>query len=184
MLHKVDNGWDGYSEIQKERAASMNNIFCGLHNLVGLAYQSSQTLTAWAKMIFGEARVGAKKVGVSSKGNEGGQRDLSEQYARPYRTGVLKSQPVQFQAFLRERGRNFVPLTPFKGNRFNSLFHNGAATFYLAINLKEFFNNYKDDNLLMRAVHITWYHVGLLVSLTSSLLNPLGKFLWLSLHSW
>lgn len=100
MLPKVDNGWNGYSKIQKEIACSavgMNNFFCGLHNLVGLAYQSSQTLTAWEKTIFGEARLGTKKVRVSSKGNEGGTERLqSEQSARPYRTGVVKSQENLF----------------------------------------------------------------------------------------
>jgi E1A/CREB-binding protein len=46
-----------------------------------------------------------------------------------------------------------VPLAPFKGNRFNIVFHNGAGVHFLQPCLKEFFSEVKDENLLMKAVN-------------------------------
>ena len=46
-----------------------------------------------------------------------------------------------------------VPLAPFKGNRFNIVFHNSAWLSSLLSELKEFFEEHKQDNLLFKAVH-------------------------------
>ena len=46
-----------------------------------------------------------------------------------------------------------MPLAPFKGNRFNILFLNEAGVFYLTNDLKEFFNDIKEDNMLIKAVY-------------------------------
>ena len=46
-----------------------------------------------------------------------------------------------------------MPLAPFKGNRFNILFHNGAGVYFLREELKAFMNEVKSANQLMKAVH-------------------------------
>ena len=46
-----------------------------------------------------------------------------------------------------------MPLAPFKGNRFNIVFHNGGDVYYLKDDLKDFVFEHKDDNQLLKAVY-------------------------------
>ena len=107
VLHKVERGWDGFTDIQKEKAASMNNFFCGLHYVVGLADQAAQTMNAWEKMIFGEACVREKKSESHQKVTRWEQKDSYEPFARPFKTeGVRISQG---------QGEKFRAIGPIQG---------------------------------------------------------------------
>ena len=47
VLPEVVNGWNEASEMEKEQLTRMNNFFCGLHFLVGLADCAEATLKLW-----------------------------------------------------------------------------------------------------------------------------------------
>ena len=95
-------------------------------------------MRAIEEMLF-DHNVGAKAQGFSSKNNEGGVERLIRTVCKAIQDrGCEKSgKPVHFRAFLRDKGRNFVPLAPFKGNRFNILFHNGAGVYFLQNDLRD-----------------------------------------------
>ena len=60
-----------------------------------------------------------------------------------------------FYIFLGEEvGFSNVPFIPFKGNRFNVLFYNGGILYFLYNHLKHFFESEKDENKLLKTVHL------------------------------
>ena len=59
-----------------------------------------------------------------------------------------------FYIFLCEEvGFSNVSFVTFKGNRFNVLFYNGGIFYFLYNYLQHFFENVKDENKLLKAVH-------------------------------
>ncbi|XP_071854271.1 uncharacterized protein [Apostichopus japonicus] len=126
-----------------------------MHFVVGLAEQASSTMKVWEQMIFGEEKVGALAVTGFAGKDEGGTERLVRTVCKGVQDrGCEKSgKAAQFRAFLSaEFGVNDVPLAPFKGNRFNILFHNGAGVYHLYKHLLVFFNRHKSENKLMLAV--------------------------------
>ena len=64
-----------------------------------------------------------------------------------------KDRTVQFLTFLlAETPFKSVPLLPFKGNRFNIVFHNAARVLFLYDALKAFFERTKEENRLLKTV--------------------------------
>lgn len=47
ILPSVVSGWEEMCEAEQEQLTRMNNFFCGLHFLVGLAESAEATLKAW-----------------------------------------------------------------------------------------------------------------------------------------
>ena len=66
----VDN-WDELSGDEKQKMSSLNNFFCGLHLLVGMANTASSTLLQWEIAHF-ENSVSAATLFDSSKKSESG----------------------------------------------------------------------------------------------------------------
>ncbi|KAJ8048656.1 hypothetical protein HOLleu_01057 [Holothuria leucospilota] len=156
FLPVVLQEWGKFGETQRSKVAELNEFFCGLHFIVGLAEQASSTLKAWETMIFGDAKVGAASVtGFDCKEESGTERLVRTVCKSVQDRACEKSgKPVQFRAFLSsERNIRNVPLAPFKGNRFNILFHNGAGVFHLHESLRIFFDRHKSDNKLIGAVN-------------------------------
>jgi hypothetical protein len=51
--------------------------------------------------------------------------------------------PLYAPTYLREQGINNVPIMNYRGNRFNTIFHNAAGTFYIAKHLINYLTNLK-----------------------------------------
>ena len=51
--------------------------------------------------------------------------------------------PLYAPSYLREKGVHNVPIMNYRGNRFNTFFHNTAGTFYIAKHLINYFTNSK-----------------------------------------
>ena len=51
--------------------------------------------------------------------------------------------PLYAPTYLREQGINNVPIMNYRGNRFSTIFHNAAGTFYIAKHLINYFTNSK-----------------------------------------
>ena len=97
--------------------------------------------------------------------------------------------PVAFHICLKsEKGVHDVHLAPFRGNRFNILFHNGAGVYFLYPHLLQFFERVKDDNKLMKAVYedlkVNEYRTGVKVLglLDKIVTGPLWKLLNVKEH--
>ena len=121
---------------------NVNEFFCGLHFLVGLADQAEATLKVWEGLLYGKEKVGSIANGGYFNGESGTTRLIRTVCKSIQERGCEKSgRMVQFSTFLKEQDIVDIPLYPFLGNRFNILFINGAGIYYLYSLLVDFFQS-------------------------------------------
>jgi len=154
LLPKVVSGWENLEPSCQNHIKKINDFFCGMHYVVGLADQAEVALKCWDKLLFEETAVGSLAHGGYSKGESGTYRLIRTLCKSVQTRGCEKSGRISdFESFIvNDVGLKSVPFIPFKGNRFNILFYNGGVTYYLRDHCKRFFENVKDDNKLLEAV--------------------------------
>ena len=155
ILTEVVEEWDILDDDdERSKVTKMNDLFCGLHYIVGLADQAEEALKVWDKLLYDDAQVGSLSQGGYSKGESGTLRLLRTVCKAVQAKGCERSgRAVSFADHARERGIESIPLAPFLGNRFNIIFHNGGGVFYLHEHLRSFFDIMKDENKLLKAVY-------------------------------
>ena len=154
ILPQVVEEWEGLSKEEQDKMSRMNDLFCGLHFIVGLADQAEAALKVWDRLLYGDEKVGSIKHGGYSKGESGTYRLVRTVCKAVQAKGCERSgRAVSFLDYVRSQGIETVPLAPFVGNRFNILFHNGGGVFLLYDQLKSFFEWLNEENRLLKAVH-------------------------------
>ena len=147
---------------------NVNEFYCGLHFLVGMADQAEACLKVWEGILFKDDNNidGSLKHGGYSNRESGTTRLIRTVCKTMQQRGCEKSERMaSFETFMKEEfGMTELPLFPFLGNRFNILFLNGAGTFYLYEKLVDFFKKINLDNKLLSSVHwdlgVIAYRVG------------------------
>ena len=155
ILPNVVDGWSELNEAQQAKLANMNDFFCGLHFIVGMADQAEAALKVFDTLLCGDEKVGSLKTKrVFSKGESGTLRLIRTCCKAVQAKGCEKSgRAVQFLTFLQsEKGIEHIPLAPFRGNRFNITFYNGCGIYFLISHLLEFFKHVHSENRLLGAV--------------------------------
>ena len=155
VLPNVVENWDAMNEDIQSNFIKLNDFFCGLHFLVGLADQTEASLKAWDRLLYDDRPVGSLANGGYSKGESGTLRLIRTTCKAVQTHGCEKSGRISdFYIFLGEEiGFSNVAFIPFKGNRFNVLFYNGGILYFLYNQLKHFFESVKDEDKLLKAVH-------------------------------
>lgn len=77
--------------------------------------------------------------------------------------GKYREFNIYTKGFLKASNVHSLPLTPFKGNRFNILFESSAADFFLHGHAKQFLEDNQSNNFLKAVLHdlnITEYLAG------------------------
>ena len=133
----------------------MNNFFCGMHFMIAMADQADKTLKEWEKLQFDGEKVGAAAMPGIATGYESGTIRL----VRTVCKAVEKHGSEQvgcsfpFSEYLKTPGIEKVPLSSFKGNRFNNVLHNAAGVYFLNEHVKVFLESiYGTRNRLLQAV--------------------------------
>ena len=72
ILPEVTSNWAELSESEKNSLLIINDFFCGLHYMVGLADIAENTLRSWDKLIHDDQPVSTLVHGGYSKGGESG----------------------------------------------------------------------------------------------------------------
>jgi hypothetical protein len=52
ILPEVVDEWDIMNDDEKSKVSRMNDLFCGLHYIVGLADQAEEALRVWDKLLY------------------------------------------------------------------------------------------------------------------------------------
>ena len=68
VLPNVVENWDAMNEDMQRNFIKVNNFFCGLHSLVGLADQTEASLKAWDRLLHDDRPDGSLANGGYSKG--------------------------------------------------------------------------------------------------------------------
>ena len=110
ILPDIVSGWKDVTETEREQLTRMNNFFCGLHFLVGLADCAEATLKLWEAMYD-----------LPASGKSSGTRRLIRTACKAFhaRGSQQAGCSTQFQAYLRNKAIDKIPLAAFHGNRFN-----------------------------------------------------------------
>ena len=133
------------TEVEKEQLTRMNNFFCGLHFLVGLADTAEETVKLW------EAQSTSKESCASS----GTQRLVRTACKAFHHRGSQQcGSSTLFRTYLRKEGIHKIPLAQFVGNRFNILFYDAAGVYYLQSHMVKFIESAHggQENRLLQAV--------------------------------
>ena len=152
ILPEVITSWQDLSSEDQQSISSLNNFFCGLHLLVGIADVSSSTLLQWEATHFSEDPAGA---GVLVRKSESGTVRLIRTACKAFskhgceQSGVYQS----FTTYLLSNNITKNPLLSFRGNRFNILFYDAGALYYVSPFIEKFFTEvWQTPNQLLRAV--------------------------------
>ena len=149
ILPDVVSGWHQMTIGEHEQFMRMNNFFCGLHFLVGLADTAEETLKTW------ESTFDEQDTPTYSK-SSGTQRLIRTAYkAFHHRGSEQEGCSTHFRTYLRHKGLTKIPLASFVGNRFNILFYDAAGVYYLKSHMKEYLSNYHGTSLnhLLQSVY-------------------------------
>ena len=153
VLPLIVSNWDMLSVDEQSNLSSLNNFFCGMHVVVGMADTASSTLLQWENTHFGTSVPSTGPVLVQK--SEPGIIRLIRTACKALSThGSEQSGVYQpFTAFLKSNGVCRNPLASFRGNRFNIVFYDAGALFYIAPLVQQFFKEvWQTPNQLLKAV--------------------------------
>ena len=141
LLPDVIKNLENLSNDQQQYLGNVNDFFCDLHFLVGLADQAEACLKVWENIIFKGQNVGSLLHGGYSNGESGTLRLIRTVCKSVQHRGCEKSgRMVTLEIFMEERNITRLPIYQFLGNRFNILFLNGAGVYFLFDHLINFFD--------------------------------------------
>ena len=146
LKHTVN--FDDLCTIEQEKMVEINQFFCGLHYLVGLADQREACLKMWESIIHEDRKVSSIAHGGYSNGESGVTRLIRTVFKSAQERGCEKSDKIVcFATYLKdESGMTFIPLFSFLGNKFNILFVNAVLVYFLYDQLIEFFQRIERNN--------------------------------------
>jgi E1A/CREB-binding protein len=146
ILPNVVSGWDEMTHSQKTQLIRMNNFYCSLHYLVGIADSAEATLKIWESTIDEDA----------SHGSSSGTQRLVRTACKAFhsRGSEQAGCSVSFRTYLHSQGIHKVPLASFKGNRFNIFFYDSAGVYFLRSHIEEYLAEHHSGplNRLLQAV--------------------------------
>ena len=128
ILPSITDNWDELTTAKQDHFSSLNNFFCSMHVLVGMADTTSSSLLTWEKTHF-ETPTGAAAAihGINQKSESGIIRLVHTACEALGRHGNEQSGVYQpFTTFLKSNNILRNSLAPFRGNRFNILFYDAG----------------------------------------------------------
>ena len=139
ILPDVVCGWADANECERVQFTRMNNFFCGLHFIVGLAECADATLKLWEE---------AQELPASGKSSGSQRRTACKGFHS--RGSQQAGCSVQFQSYLSNQG---IPLAAFRGNRFNILFYDAAGVYNLRLHMMHYLTtSHGSLNLLLQSI--------------------------------
>ncbi|XP_060592795.1 uncharacterized protein LOC132747429 [Ruditapes philippinarum] len=156
ILPDLNENWDELSPADQIAASSLLNFFCGLHGLVHFADCANKSAVSVQKGLLEEQLIYDKSF---HKQNESGASRLTRTVCKALargadeKNGKYSEFNIYVKDFLKENNMCSLPLTPFKGNRFNILFESSAAVFFLHDKIKLFLEDNQSNNLLKSVLY-------------------------------
>ena len=128
ILPAVAKNWDIMSENERKQLTRVNNFFCGLHYLVGLADCAEEALKAWEEDNIAQETSGSGTQRLIRTACKAFHHRGSQQCGSYY----------MFHAYLKGKGIHKIPLAQFVGNCFNILFYDAAGFYFLRDEMIQF----------------------------------------------
>ena len=157
ILPHIITNWADLNQDQKSNLSRLNNFFCGLHLLVGMADTSAEALQTFEQS-YCDAE--GQKLGIEKddfsflKSNESSTVRLIRTASKCFASGGdEKSGCFQyFRTYCTEKNR-LLGFVRFRGNRFNIVFYLAEIVFFHHESIVDFFENYHEpSNMLHKSV--------------------------------
>ena len=152
--------WATLSEVEKVQMQRMNNFFCGLHFITGLADSAEAVLKQWESTVV-DPNAGSRSLPENRgyQSSESGTQRLIRTACKAFhkRGSEQAGCPIQFATYLRSKRIAKVPLASFIGNRFNIIFYGATGVYFLRDHILEFFQTQEATNRLLRSVQADLY---------------------------
>ena len=132
---------------------NMYNFFCGLHSLVHIAEASSKALMEAERGLF-DGVVPQPSSGFVQTRNEPGAFRLVPTSCKAFARGADEKSGCHgpfssfIQSILKQHKMHSLPLTPYRGSRFNILFENASYVFFFHQHMISFLEGNNSNNLL------------------------------------
>ena len=155
VLPEIIEGWDSLSPFERNQITVMNNFFCGMHLLIGMADVAASTLLQWERANFEDPRGAASLPRLNVQKGESGTVRFIRTACKAFQKHGSQQVSVHqyFNSFLSSKGILRNPLASFRGNRFNILFYDGGAVYYISDLILQFLTEvWQSPNLLLQAV--------------------------------
>ena len=152
VLPVVVSNWSALSIEEKSNISSLNNFFCGMHVIVGLADTAAAVLSEWEKLC--SDLIITSPHAMVNKSEPGTIRLIRTACKAFSRHGSEKSGVYQhFTAFLKINNVSRNPLASFRGNCFNIVFYDAGALYHIAPLAEKFLKDvWQTPNQLLKAV--------------------------------
>ena len=154
ILPEVESGWQDLSADARDNISRMNNFFCGMHMIVGLANQAVKSLCEWESVHFAGRKVGANTVpSIYDKKECFVQQLVCNATSAFHKRGNEQAGVIaDFHAFL-DKSDLQLDLHDIKGNREYVLFYNSAGVYALYECMSFFLKDvHGETNLLLKSV--------------------------------
>ena len=151
------HNYNTFTEAEKIPLESMCNFFCGLHALVNFADTAKTCIKEVETGIFENA---IPSFETTLKDNDPGTCRLIRTASKAFGEGSGADEKSGCQGtfklfakdFLIRHGFKSVPLKSYRGSRFNILFQNAAAVFFLHSQMKNFLESHGSENRLLKSI--------------------------------
>lgn len=153
VLPTIVADWEEMTSEEQGSISTLNNFFCGMHVVVGIADTTSSVLLRWESAHF-DKTVGAATTCPFTRKSESGIVRLIRTVCKALCKHGSEQSGV-YQAFTLYLASNVIkrnPLASFRGNRFNILFYDAGVLYHKLF--QSFFQSvWQTPNQLLRAVY-------------------------------
>ena len=148
ILPNVVENWEDLTKTEKQQMTRMNNFFCGLHYLVGLAEYTDKALSMWEFSLLSDNAASPPSSSSTQRLVRTACKAFHHRGSQQCGTSTL------FRSYLKEQGIFKIPLAQFVGNCFNILFYDAAGVYYLHDYMIKFIESVhgKNANRLLESV--------------------------------
>ena len=146
ILPDIVSEWDKMSPHEKSQLTRINNFYCGLHLLVGLADAAEAVLKEWETNVCE----------IGDQGRSSGTQRLVRTACKAFhhKGSEQAGCSLYFRTYCRSKGILKIPLAPFRGNRFNIIFYDAAGVYFLRSHMETYLLHHHPSTLnrLLQAV--------------------------------
>ena len=148
ILPDIVSEWDKMSPHEQAQFTRINNFYCALHLLVGLADTAEAVVKAWETNVC--------EIDDQGQGRSSGTQRMIRTACKAFhhRGSEQAGCSLYFRTYCRSNGILKIPLAPFRGNRFNIIFYDAAGVYFLKSHMKEYLHHHHPGTLnrLLQAV--------------------------------
>ncbi|KAK3096973.1 hypothetical protein FSP39_005288 [Pinctada imbricata] len=164
ILPEVVRDWEDLNDDDKRVIGRLNNFFCGLHSLVHIAEVADKAILQTETTNF-DGNIPKHGSSFSKKTESGTTRLIRTackafSYQGDPKSGCHGPFMSFIKEFLTENNFQSLPLTPFKGNRFNILFHNAGVIYLFHKKMTDFLKDHGSNPWVLFDLKVDFFVAG------------------------